>query len=78
MARAAVVTVIAASAGFPVWAQEAPAPQAAAGADLSETEQQRAARRAELDAITRDIAVTSERQAALRARLGSSAPRESM
>jgi septal ring factor EnvC (AmiA/AmiB activator) len=69
MARAAVVTVIAAATCFPVWAQEAPATQAAGGTDLSETEQQRAARRAELDAITRDIAVTAERQSALRAEL---------
>ena len=48
-----------------------PAPPAApiapvAQTDVSQTEQQRAARRAELDALTHDIEVTTERQAALR------------
>jgi septal ring factor EnvC (AmiA/AmiB activator) len=49
-------------------AQDATDP-AATAPQTSESEQQRAARRQELDAITHDIAVTTERQAALREEL---------
>ncbi|WP_051231245.1 murein hydrolase activator EnvC family protein [Kaistia adipata] len=75
------MAALALASGAPAGAREAPRdaaeaqPAAAAGepgtnaSETSETEQQRAARRAELDAITRDIAVTAERQAALRAEL---------
>lgn len=63
-ATAALALTAAASAR----AQDAPAaPEASV--DVNQAEQQRTARRAELDAITRDIAVTAERQAALRAEL---------
>ena len=65
--RAAFVTALAASTALPARAVDPAEP--AAQSDLSQTEQQRAARRAELDAITHDIEVTTERQAALRAEM---------
>ncbi|WEK50900.1 MAG: peptidoglycan DD-metalloendopeptidase family protein [Candidatus Kaistia colombiensis] len=65
--RAALVASLIAGAALPTLAVEPPAQaNAAQPAEPSQTEQQRSARRAELDAITHDIEVTAERQAALR------------
>lgn len=64
--RAAFVSALIASTALPALAVD-PAPIAPlAQTDVSQTEQERAARRAELDALTHDIEVTTERQAALR------------
>jgi septal ring factor EnvC (AmiA/AmiB activator) len=68
--RAAFASALFACTALPAFAVD-PAPPAApiapiAHTDVSQTEQQRAARRAELDALTHDIEVTAERQAALR------------
>ncbi|MCX5580954.1 murein hydrolase activator EnvC family protein [Kaistia terrae] len=68
--RAAFVSALIASTALPAFAVDPVAPAAPiapiAHTDISQTEQQRAARRAELDALTHDIEVTAERQAALR------------